>query len=1010
MRRLLARALLLFLAALPAGAGETLTLETADSRLAVAERLLEGGINQRAGELAEAVLSDPASQARSGPPDEIQAWLKRRETARFILDRSRFGAASGREQFLAAADSLVQLADNRYRLADPAYNVQAAYWAGRAYEAAGENPLAVELFSRVGGVSLPAGMEGDAAQRTSRCLRRMAEEIPYPGNSDDRQRRDELLNRAIAELDRARLAFPVGNRRKEIELDRIALRMARREPQFVREAITEAEAYIAGDPAKDELRARAVLYRGQASALLGDPAGAAIWFRRVSAEESPSDDDRRKADIGLGLALAEMAESAGTAEKDRLLGQAATALEKALEGTAAGESWDGARVILARILLSLGRPGAALERLEPILSGSAMNHAAWQAAGIAELRRGRLGEALARLYPPTRPSNPNPSLRYDACREGARTAEARREYGLALALGHQASRMLRRQRLFSTLLASEFQAMEIILKLGRMGGPVSLSGDMDLLTADSDAQTVSAGDMRGRTAEAMAGALGRLLAGGGDPDGAYDLAVRAEAAHEWSGGARDKLELAIGMISHLRKRRPEGITDRVLSSRLGEARHALALARAEAILAGAEPPEADIDLTLGDFAAAASSFQEASGGGFSVRDSLDQGMVNMESGAFLMRLADRWNRGRWSGPSLTWRDEARQRIEASLTPFNQAIATSGPSTLEARRAKWSRGRALELMGEWRGAAADYLALMNNSELPRILRANAARRWAICMRELGESRPALARLAVFADIDAEAALLAGRLAEESGFSREAYQRYLFAADAASPALPPATPGRLQEAAYRAGRLALEEPNEANPLLPAATVVLQARGLLERAADADLAGQWAVPILNLLGDSLMRDGPEGWRAAYRLAMGALERAGSDAPAGRAMYLLAARALVGGGRHAEALDELDKARELLDDSPASRRDAALITLETARVYRSQDRRDDALRAYADVFAVYPDEVDSSEAAREEAALLLLAAPGAGEREREQARGILNGLRDQMLAEKIMRDHGMR
>ncbi len=1009
---LLAALLFLFHFVPAAAAGEPpLTLETADSRLAIAERMLEGGIYQRSGEIADTVLSDPAASGQSGPPAEAAAWLRRRETARFILDRGRLGLATSREQFLDAAESLVQLANNRYRLDEPAYNVQAAYWAGRAYEAAEDWAEAVELFSRVGGVSLPAGMEGDAAQRTSRSLRRMAEEVPYPGNARDRQRRDELLNRAVAELDRARLAFPVGNRRKEIELDRIALRMARREGQFVREAITEAEAFIAGDPSKDELRARAVLYRGQASAMLGDPATAATWFRRVTGEENPSDEDRRRADIGLGLALAEMSESAGAEEKTRLLGQAATALEKALAGAAAGESWDGARIILARIQLFLDRPGAALDTLAPVLAETRINHAAWREAGMAELRRGRPGEALERLYPPTRPSNPNPVLRREACREGARTAEARRDFGLALALNHQASRLLRRERLFSTLLTSEFQAMDVLLKLGKMGGPVSLSGDADLLMSDTEAQTVSIGDKRGQAAAGLAEAFGRLLSGGGNPDSAYDLAVRAEAAHEWSGDGRPKLELAIGMISHLRQRRPAGVTDRVLSSRLGEARHALALARAEAILAAeTEPANADIERTLGDFASAADSFQDASAGGFSVQDSLDQGMVNLESGGFLMRLADRWNRGRWSSPSLSWREEARQRIEASLTPFNQAIATSGPSSLAARRAKWSRGRALELMGEWRGATADYLSLMNNSELPRVLRANAARRWAVCMRELGESRQALARLAVFADIDAEAALLAGGLAEDAAIPREAYQRYLFAADPASPSLPPATPGRVQEASYRAARLALSDPNEANPLLPPATVVSQARSLLQKAATADISGPWTVPMLNLLGESWIGEEPEGWRIAYRVAMDTLETPGSGVAVDRAMHILASRAMAKGGQYAHALDELDSARELLDDTPSSRHDAALVTLETARIYRSQGRRDDALRAYADVFAVYPEEVDSAEAARQEAALLLLAAPGAGEREREQARGILNGLRDQMLAEKIMREHGMR
>ncbi len=996
----------------PTGAAKPppLTLETADTRLAIAERMVQGGIYDRAMDLAASVLNDPAAQAVSGAPAEITEWLKRRETGRFLLDQARFGLAKTRDEYLDVAASLEQLVNNRYRLQEPAYNVQAAYWAARAYEAAGEYQQAIDLYGKVGGITLPAGMEGDAAQRTSRCLRLLAEEIPYPGGVKDRQRRDRLLDQAIGELDRARLAFPVGDKRKEIELDRIALRMARREEQFVREASTEAEAFIESDPAKDELRARAAVYRGNAAALLGQPADAAKWYRRVINDEAPSDEDRREAGLGLALALVEMSESLGREDARRLLSQADAALDAALAGMASPGRWDGARVVKARVQLNLGLPSAALDTLAPILAAGRVDYGAWQVAGRAELARGRLGEALDYLYPATRPSNPNQILRYNASREASRTADARRDFGLAIALNHQASRMLRRSRLFSSLLVSEFQAMETILRLGKMEGPVSLSGDMDLLMSDSESAVILVDHKRAGSAEDLARDLGRLLAGGGNPDSGYDLAISAEAADEWLGNGIDKLELAIGMISHLRKRQPAGVTDSVLSSRLGEARHALGLAKAEKILRDDEPSEEEIDRTLGDFAAAAASFQESAADGLSLQDSLNQGMVNMESGAFLMRLADKWNVGAWSSRSMLWRDEARRRIEASLRPFNQAIATSGPSSLAARRARWSRGRALELMGEWRGAAADYLSLMNNSELPRVLRANAARRWAVCMAEMGEQRQALTRLAVFADIDAEAALLAGKLAEDSGYPRDAYQRYLFAANPASPSLPPVSPWRVQEAAYRAARLALADPNEADPLRPARQVADAARGILERNALDNLDGAWAIPMLNLLGDSWIAEKPDGWRVAERLAGEIRAAAGSVRAVERAMYILAARAFSSGGEYERALDALDEARDLAGDSAAARQDAATIMLETARIYRMQGRDADALRAFADVFAVYPEAADTAEAARLEAAEMLLKSPAAGQREREQARNILSGLRDQVLADRIMREYGIR
>ncbi len=992
------------------GNGSSLPVQEADSRLAIAERMIQGGIYDRAIDLATSVLADPAAQAITGSETERRAWLQRREMGRFILDQGRFGLAQTRDEFLDIAASFVQLVNNRYRLEEPAFNVQSAYWAARAFESAEEYRQAVDYYGRVGGITLPQGMEGDAAQRTSRCLRMLAEEIPYPGSIRDRERRERLLNQAIAELDRARLAFPVGNKRKEIELDRIALRMARREEQFVREAASEAEAFVDSDPAKDDLRARAVLYRGNAAALLGRPADAATWYRKVVTEEAPSDEDRRLADLGLALALVEMSEALEPEEKRKLLEEAGAALDDGLEGTASPGRWDGARVVKARVQLSLGLPTAALETLDPIVQGGRIHYGAWQVAGLAELARGRLADALRFLYPTTRPSNTNGVLRLTSQREAARTADNKRDFGLSIALNHQASKALRRHRLFGSLLVNEFQAMEIMLKMGKMEGPLSLSSDMDLLMVDSENTLEPIREKRNQAFAALAEALGGVFTGGNDADSGYDLAIAVENAQEWLTPGIAKLELAIGMISHLRKREPAGVTDSILSSRLGEARHALGLAMAQRILQAPTPSPEEIDRTLGNFAAAAASFQEASAGGYSLQDSLDQGMVNMESGAFLMRLADKWNVGEWSGPALTWREEARQRIEASLRPFNQAIATSGPSSLAARRAKWSRGSALELIGEYRGAAADYLSLMNNSELPRVLRANAARRWAACKSAKGEQRQAWTRLSVFADIDAESALLAGKLAEDSGYVREAYQRYMFAADPNSPAMPPATPWRVQEASYRAAKLALADPNEADPLRTPETVRQTARELLQRNAVAELDGEWVIPMLNLLADNMIHDGGDGWQQAERLALDVMDAPGSNTTVDRAMLILAARALAQGERYEPALTALDEARDMLDDAPDSRSDAATITLETARIYRRQNRLADALRAFADVFAVYPDMVETAEAARLEAAELLLTAPGAGERQQEQARNILSGLRDQMLAEKILRDYGIR
>jgi tetratricopeptide (TPR) repeat protein len=125
---------------------------------------------------------------------------------------------------------------------------------------------------------------------------------------------------------------------------------------------------------------------------------------------------------------------------------------------------------------------------------------------------------------------------------------------------------------------------------------------------------------------------------------------------------------------------------------------------------------------------------------------------------------------------------------------------------------------------------------------------------------------------------------------------------------------------------------------------------------------------------------------------------------------MRIAAAKALAAGGRYPQALEELDRARELLDQGSPAARDAAGITLETARIYRRQGRRGDAVRAYAEVFASYPGLDEADEARLEAAEAVMRDSPSPGDQEREQARGILSGLRDQLLAERLMRGYGIR
>ncbi|MDR1613353.1 MAG: hypothetical protein LBT97_11325 [Planctomycetota bacterium] len=976
-----------------------------DNRLAIAGRLIDSGFYADALPIAEAALEDPVlapDPVVTGPANAD--LFSRREAARFHRERSRLGLAASRDEFLDVAGEFVLLFQNRYRLAEPRYSVESAFWAGRAYQEAGDYERAVAMYGRAGGVFLPENMEGEAARRMSESLRLMAEELPYPGAPEDRDRRRMLLDQAIDELARARQAFPVGRRRKELELDLIALRLARREPDSVRAALAEADAFLSAEAARDDLRARAALYRGVASERLGDAAAAATWYRAVLTDENPVPDDRLEARLGLAVSLRELAENLEVAERGPLLAEAVQVFRDAIADAPRGARPDQARILMAAALLDLGSPGEAMDTLRPLATDDSSPRAAFHLAGSAALALGRLEEAVRHSLRAALPSTNDRALRLAAVALAARAARGMGDLGLALAFSREQARILRRELAFASLLAAEFAAMETLLRLGRAGGPVSLSTDAELGRGGVGGAARDASAWRADSAERLARTLGNVFSPVGDADSGFELSLAAEAALSWSGAGEEDLETALGIIRRLRNRRPPGVTESDLLSREGEAFHALALARGARVLAGDRPDPGEIDQVLGHFTLAAMNYRAAAGGVDAGTDLLDQGVVNLESGEFLLRLADRWSSG---GTSLDWRAEARQRLEAALSPFNRIIRNARRVSPQVMRAHWSRAKALELLGEWREAAASYLRLANDSEAPRILRINAARRWAAARLALGgELRAEVDKIANFAAVDAETAYFAGQLAEAAGEYARAYAEYIAAADPDAPSMPPTTHGRQLLAAQRAAGLALGRPDEVSPDANPDSLRAAARELLEKTAYGDLSGPWTEGILNELVDSWLREEPDGWRTALRLAMRAAADSRAPAALRRAMLILAAEAHRKGGEYGEALERLDEARELLagGDAGRGRADAARIVLDTARIYANQGRVEDALRAYAETFAAYPEIERYADPARIEAARLVLSRPGAGDSEVNQARSILSGLRDRALAGEIL------
>ncbi|MDR3211255.1 MAG: tetratricopeptide repeat protein, partial [Planctomycetota bacterium] len=991
----------------PGVARAATTLAEADQRLAAGFRLLDSGLFTQASDIALKILNDPAFHESDSPTaEDLANSLARRETARFLLERSRFGLAESREEYLDVAEELAFLFQNRYRLANPVYSVQSAYWSGRSFQEAGDYDRAIAMYSRVGGSNLPEKMEGDAARRVSQCLRQQADLIPFPGTIETRRKRENLLNQAISELEQARNSFPIGDDRKQVELDLIGLRMSSRQLDYIREAQSDANIFLAGEAARNELRARAALYRAQAAAFLGETTTAIQYYQELLKEENPTPDDRRTAEISLALSFREMAENLPAEDRTGFLRQASETLGEAMALAGDGEEWDQAHMLWATLLLELKQPTAVLDAIAPLLKRDDPPARANYLAGRAEWELGHLEEAISHLEAATRPSGAAVRLRIDAARAAADVARYRGNPGLALTMRHQASRLFRQILDYGSLLGSEFSAMEEILGLGSASVRNTIPWDWMLGLSDSDVGGSDISERQAGAIQVLGKTLTNILQMGPEdlsPDSrrlanaAYELSVRMEELTNWSEAGSDGFTLVLGMISHLRSRQLTGqasLSNRELLSREGETYYGLAVILAGQIMTNDVLDQDGIRQVLANFDRSGDCYRESSGIGRSLTDTLALGMVNLASGGFLLHMADKWgsNEGSREGSSQAdvWRQDGKQRISSSLRFFDFIIAGVGSASSLSLKARLSRSTALELLDEWDSAARGFAWLMNDSEVSSVLRLNAARHWANCQVKLGETARALDRLAVFSETDAETAFVAAQIAEESGNLALAWRLYLFAADPASPAAPPKRPGRLQDATYRAASLAIHHPKEVEPDQIPLELRHRARELLEQAVERGVSGDSAVGIFRELGESWIYESTEGWREAYRLLMREVEQTTGDDHLRRSLYLLASQALVAGGNLPGALEELDHASDLLPTElrPVDRRDAASITLAMADIFRLEERWDDALRAYAEVFATYPEEEELSEDSRLRAARLLLELPGSGAKEKEQAR----------------------
>lgn len=1001
--------LLLLCALSTAAAGEeAFTLAAADTRLETVKRLLDDGEFALAAENANAILNSPAAQVsawESNPSPETIDWLRRRELASYYLARAQLGLARAKDDFLAAADAFRQLSHNRYRLPDGAHTGESAYWGGVALRNAGDYESAVQEFQRVGGVDIPIEMAGDAARQISDCLRHIAEALPEDGGPAVAKQRTRLLDQALDELDRARVAFPVGPKRKLLELDLIALRLARSDPESVRIAMAEAEAFLASDPAREPPRAMAALYRAQGAYRLGIIDAAISGFDSVLNEERPDPETKRSAEMGLGLSLWEQARSADSKKRKTLLEQSAGHLSAALEEPG-DDPRTSTRMVLAEILLELDRPSAAADVLAPIMHLPGISARTHYLMGLAAWRRGRLEEAKQEFFLAARPGDASRRFAIDAAAQGARASLKLGDYGTALAFAHLAARGQRGDRDFRQLLETELDMAAIRVALGRSEAPPSLMDEI-FSGLDDNASPKTASEWRNQAARVAVRRLGKLFSPNNVTEtalDAYDFVFSWDALTQWEEPGPANLELAIRILEHLRSRNPGSALLNRIDRVEADARFARALAWSREVLSSPLPDQSAIQRIVDEFAASGNLIAKSRLDPRSPDSVFGKSLSALEAGRFLMEVIARWKFGQGAIDVSQWREEARRLLESIIKPLNTIGAAPFIDQRIRFQAIWALGRTLEYLEEYVPAADEYAKLMGLPEVPGRLRLESARHWALCMGELGQTEKGLEKLAPFAESGAEASLLAGKLAEASGDKAKAWTYYRRAADPDFPAMTGTPLERAGEAAYNAARLALGDPDKARPGIDPGQTQQEALALLDATAKRNPTGEWTTRLLELSGNHWLGK-PDGWKQVYSMAASVADNSTNPTPMRRAMRVLAGRALRLGGVYDEALAQLDEARELKGDDANYRSDLARSMLETARTYRDQKKTDDAIRGYAETFSTYADNVDAADSARLEMAALLVGDAKQGSPDSlARARSLLSSVRDQTLAQKVL------
>lgn len=911
----------------------------------------------------------------------------KREMVRFFHARTLYEQAAqtgDRAMMRQAIDEFLRLADNQYLFSAQQYQAEAACRAGQGYSWLGEYPLAVRALRRVSTLNPSADLDVQSCLLLADALKAQADQIgtradDRPGRSpqdvplDPQQAlktRQALLREAEQELSKITTNHPQSRHNPETELRLIELRF---ELQEYEEAERLAAEFLRRATPGTENSARAAYYQANAVYLQGRIAAAAELFR-TALEENNNASAQVRADLlyGYGWTNARLADSASPESRQVNLTRAQASLRQAVRLLPFGRRRQEAQLDLARVLILMQQYRDALHYLQEVLAEPRLRTEGNFLAGQAAQGEGSIEEATRYFYAALSQAQRDGGgrLALDSLQHLAELEYERGRYAEALEYYRLAQTTAVEQRQFDVVATASLGMAVAVAELANAGS----EGREQAAQRLAEALALAAA----RTADAQeAGTAARLIA------------FRTAALQQWTRAGAVNLQDAEEILKKLRGRllprlredELEFVQGKVYLLSARNQRAALPLAYNVTV-----PQYDDVFATYGKAADVLNnSLQANPRGSISPRTRYLLGQVYTDAAGLKMELATFLRARGMGAEAVRLEEEGMRFFRMAVTPLSLAVLDAEsdvPLRIDARQLLGQTYLNLGEFGEdpaqYEKGLEEFRILISEAAITPQKRIAALRSMALALAQKKRKEEAVDTLLPYVEKDLRSALQAQGILLELKQPRKAYD-VLTAGVRAARARSGDDPQVMAQALYTAHKMGLDQA-AGIVRAPAEIPALQASsadGLLAL-SDQYPGTEWASMALLDLGGWLLQQGK--WQDALQRARAGILKLRDNPRATdtvQAMYLLAGRALLEGGKATssqelmrQAKTEFESAERASTRSNLGREQRAAAIREQGNVWLALGNPDEALRYYGRVFSLFHTQYLQSDLARIEAA----------------------------------------